>query len=96
MAIPRKIVLHSLQGYRPELDAIVAQWMQEQIKYVGVVGVDASRIENIIDDLCVGDGSSPYFMLTAFHGPDETLQDAVFLAEQLSDEFGGDVQVVDF
>ena len=96
MASSHKIVLHSLRGYRPELDAIVAQWIQEQIKYVGVVGVDASRIEDVIDELCVGDGSSPYFMLTAFHGPDETLQDAIFFAEQLSGEFAGDVSIVEF
>lgn len=96
MATSRKIVLHSLHGYRPQLDAIVAQWIQEQISYVGVVGVDASRIEDIIDELCVGDGSNPYFMLTASHGPDETLQDAIFLAEQLSGELAGDVRVVEF
>lgn len=96
MAGSHKIVLHSLHGYRPELDAIVAQWIQEQVKYVGIVGVDASRIEDVIDDLCVGDGSNPYFMLTAFHGPDETLQDAISLAEQLSCEFAGDVSVVEF
>lgn len=96
MASSRKIVLHSLHGYRPELDAIVAQWIQEQISYVGVVGIDASRIEDAIDGLCVGDGSNPYFMLTASHGPDETLQDAIFLAEQLSGELAGDVRVVEF
>ncbi|MEP6897550.1 MAG: hypothetical protein ABI870_03365 [Rhodanobacter sp.] len=64
MATPRKIVLHSLQGYRAELDAIVIQWIQERIKYVGIVGVDTSLIEDIIDELCVGDGSSSYFMVT--------------------------------
>ncbi len=63
---------------------------------MGIIGVDASRIEDVIDDLCVGDGSNPYFMLTAFHRPDETLQDAIFLAEQLSGEFAGDVSVVEF
>lgn len=96
MTAPRKIVLHSLHGYRPELDAIVAQWIREQIRYVGVIGVDASRIEDIIDEICVGDGSDAYFMLTASHGPDETLQDAICLAEQLSDELSGGVRVVEF
>ena len=96
MAASRKIVLHSLRGYRPELDAVVTQWIQERVGYVGVVGVDASRIEDIIDDLCVGDGSNSYFMLTASHGPDETLQDAIFLAEQISGELTGDVHVVEF
>jgi hypothetical protein len=96
MTAPRKIVLHSLQGYRPELEPLVADWIREGVKYVGVVGVDAARIEDAIDDLCVGDGSTPYFMLTASHGPDETLRDAVFLAEQLSDGFAGPATVVEF
>ena len=96
MATSRTIVLHSLHGYRPELDAIVAQWIQEQVGYVGIVGVDASRIEDVIDDLCVGDGSNSYFMVTASHGPDETLQDAIFLAEHFSGELGGDVSTVEF
>lgn len=96
MAALRKIVLHSLHGYRPELDAIVAQWIRERVGYVGIVGVDASRIEDVMDDLCVGDGSSPYFMLTASHGPDETVQDAIFLAEQFSGELAGDAGVVEF
>ena len=96
MATSRKIVLHSLHGYRPELDAIVTQWIQDQVGYVGVVGVDASKIEDVIDDLCVGDGSNSYFMVTASHGSDETLQDAIFLAEQLSGELTGEVRVVEF
>ena len=96
MLASRKIVLHSLHGYRSELDAIVVQWIQERVGYVGVVGIDASMIEGIIDELCVGDGSNSYFMLTASHGPDETLQDAVLLAEQLSGELAGDVRVVEF
>ena len=96
MATSRKIVLHSLHGYRPELDAIVAQWIQERVGYVGVVGIDASRIEDVIDELCVGDGSNSYFMLTASHGSNETLQDAILLAEQLSGELAGDVRVVEF
>jgi hypothetical protein len=66
------------------------------VKYVGVVGIEAARIEDAIDDLCVGDGSTPYFMLTASHGADESVDDAVFLAEQLSGEFAGPATVVRF
>jgi hypothetical protein len=96
MTTPGKVVLHSLQGYRPELDAIVVQWIQERVKYVGIVGVDVSRIEDIIDDLCVGDGSNSYYMVTVSHSPDETLQDAIFLAEQISVEQADGVSVVEF
>lgn len=60
---PKKIVLHSLGGYRPELDALIADWMQRGVTYVGVVGVDASHIEDMIDEMAVGDGSSVYDVL---------------------------------
>ncbi|MGO4551875.1 hypothetical protein AB4059_12315 [Lysobacter sp. 2RAF19] len=96
MTSPRKIVLHSTLGYRPELNTLIASWIREGVKYVGVVGVEAARIEDAIDDLCIGDGATPYFMLTASHGADETLDDAVFLAERLSEELGGPVTVVEF
>ena len=93
----KKVVLHSLQGYRPELDALVADWIREGIKYVGIVGVEASRIEDAIDWLCIGDGSNAYFMLTASHGPDESFDDAMLLAGQISaEEFGTKVRVVEF
>ena len=75
---------------------IVAFKSKERVSYVGVVGIDASRIEEIIDELCIWDGSKPYFMLTASHGWQETVQDAIYLAEQLSGELAGDVHVVEF
>jgi hypothetical protein len=91
-----KIVLRSAAGYRPELDELVAAWMSRGVRYVGVVGVDSSRLDDIIDELCVGDGSRPYEMLTAFHGPEESLQDALALASKISEEFGSGVEVVEF
>lgn len=96
MSAPSKIILHSLQGYRADLQPLVADWIREGVKYVGVVGVDAAEIEEAIDELCVGDGSNPYFMLTASHGPSETLADAVFLAEQLSAGLDSPSTVVEF
>lgn len=95
MATSRKIVLHARDGYRPGLDGLVIEWMRTGVAYVGVVGKDASRIEDIIDELCVGDASAPCFMLTAAHGPNETVEDAVSLAQQLS-EPDAPVEVVEF
>lgn len=94
MQSPSRIVLHCPTGYRTELDALVEEWMRAGVRYVGVVGEDASRVEDIIDELCVGDGSAPYFMLTAFHAPPETLDDAIEFAEQIGEEQGGKVEVV--
>jgi hypothetical protein len=96
MATPKKIVLHSLRGYHPELDLLIQQWIRDGVKYVGVVGVDASRIEDRIDALCVGVGSEPYFMLTASHGLDEGLEDAIELSDSLSEEFAGAATIIEF
>jgi hypothetical protein len=95
MQFAKKIVLHSLAGYRPELDGLVERFKMAGVKYVGVVGVDACRIEEIIDELCVGDGAAPFDMLTASH-PGESLQDAVRFAESLQLDLAGTVQVVRF
>ncbi len=78
-----------------ELDILVRQWIQEGVRYIGVVGQDAALIEDIIDELCVGDGVEPYFMLTAAHSPDEELDDAIALAQQISEEFGDEIRVIE-
>lgn len=92
-----KIVLHSLTGYRSELDHLVEEWIKAGVKYVGVVGMDAVEIEDNIDWVCIGDGSNPYFMLTASHQSDETLHDAISFAESMTlPEFVGEIQVVEF
>ena len=95
MAPARKIVLNSVRGKSDDIYALVREWIEEGVTYVGVVGKDASILEDMIDEECGGDGSSPYFMLTASH-EGETLEDAIALAEMLSDEFPGPVHVVGF
>ena len=94
MAFPPKIVIHSLSGLRPELTGMVRDWIRDGVQYVGVVGREAARIEDAVDDLCIGDGTEPYFMLTAAHDDTETLEDAVFLAEHIS-TIPGPVTVVE-
>ncbi|MHB8744736.1 MAG: hypothetical protein ACYC9L_16685 [Sulfuricaulis sp.] len=91
----RKIVVHSLSGYRPEFDALVQSWIREGINYVGIAGIDASKLEDIVDEICVGNGVEPYFMLTASHAG-EPLSAAVALADQLTGEYAGPVRVIEF
>jgi len=90
-----KIVLHSKSGYRVELDGLVRKFIEDKVKFVGVVGVSSSQIEDIIDELCIGDGSTPYFLLTSSH-EGETVSEAVAFAESLTGEYSGAVQVVEF
>ncbi len=93
MKYAKKIVLNSTSGYRQELDALVEVFKKEGVKFIGVAGVEASRLEDIIDELCVGDGSTPYEMLTSSH-PNETLEEVIEFAEMLGFELEGQVQVV--
>lgn len=68
MAYPKKIVLICASGYRMELDALVEQFIQDGVRLVAVVGKDCGKVEDIIDELVVGDGSDGNsYILTSSH-----------------------------
>jgi hypothetical protein len=90
----KKIVLHTPNGYSAALDALVAQFIKDGVTFVGVVGKDCSKIECIVDEICVGDGSNAYFILTSSH-PEESLEEASIFARSLTGEFSGEIQVVE-
>jgi hypothetical protein len=92
----KKIVLHCPRGLHGLIDSFVAAFIKCGVIYVGVVGKDASQIEDIIDWSCIGEGDAdPYFMLTASH-EGESLENAIEFAEQLTGDYAGPVQVVEF
>ena len=96
MASTRKIVIHSSGTNDPgQLEELVAAWKERGVIFVGVVGSRCAELEDEIDELCVGNGSKPYFMLTSSH-PGETLADAIQFAEGLSGDFSGPVSVIEF
>jgi hypothetical protein len=95
MPFARKIVLHCPNGYRVELDHLVQRFLSDRVAFVGVVGEDCSRVEDIIDELVGGDGSDESrFILTSAH-PGETLEQALEFAHSLSGEYEGEVQLVE-
>ena len=95
MTHPKKIVLHCPRGYQPRVDNLITEFMRDGVTFVGVVGQDCERIEDIIDELVVGDGTSePYSMLTVSH-PNGEVADAVEFAEALSGEYAGGVCVIE-
>ncbi len=95
MPYARKIVLHCPRGYRMELDALVEEFIADGVAFVGVVGEDCSRIEDIIDELVVGDGSNmTRFILTSSH-PRESIADALEFAHALTGDHAGEVQLVE-
>lgn len=95
MPYPRKIVLHCPRGHDPRLDALVEELIRDGVRFVAVVGMDCERVEDIIDELVVGDGSRDYDLLTSSH-PGEPLEAAVAFARDLAlDSAGPEVGVVE-
>lgn len=47
----KKIVLNCARGYQPRIGTLVSEFMRDGVSFVGVVGLDCAKIENIIDDL---------------------------------------------
>jgi hypothetical protein len=95
MAYLQKVVLHCPSGYKRELDDLVERFIADGVKFVGVVGEDCSRVEDIIDELVVGNGSDEQrFILTAFH-EGETVAEALEFAKSLTGEYAGEVQLVE-
>ena len=90
----KKIVLHCPRGYEPRLDGLVEEFIRDGVSFVGVVGPDCAKVEDIIDELVVGEGERDYHILTSSH-PAESVQQAVEFAQALTGEFKGEVQIVE-
>ena len=90
-----KIVLHCLNGEPQGFASLVEAFLGDGVIFVGVVGENASRIEDIIDELGVGDGSDDSRTLLTSSYERESLDQALEFARSLTGEFSGDVQVVE-
>jgi hypothetical protein len=91
---PKKIVLHCRTGYSPRLDTLIEGFIRDGVIFIGVVGADCAKVEDIIDEIVVGDGSRDYHMLTSSH-PDESVEEAVCFADSLTGEFEGKAHVIE-
>lgn len=94
MPFAPKVVLQCPAGYRMELDALVEQFLADGVKSIGVVGKDCALVEDIIDELVVGDGrDATRFILTSSH-PGESVEEVVNFASMVSSAGDGEAQVV--
>lgn len=93
MTYRKRIVLSCQQGYLPSLDTLVENFLRDGVELVAVAGKDFAKVEDIIDELIVGDGSdSSRFINTTSHG---SLEDAVEFAEAWPTDVLGEVQLVE-
>jgi hypothetical protein len=79
--LARKIILHSPVSDEAVLDQFVEQCLRDQVSLIAVVGPGCMRLEDVIDEIVVGDGSDPgAFICTTSH-PDERFRDVVDMVE---------------
>lgn len=100
----KKVVVHSCSGDREALACWVEQWLRDGVSYVGVVGTDASALEDVVGwtciELCLRDGREPggddgYDILTASHQADEGLDDAIELARMIGEHPDAPICIVE-
>ncbi len=75
------------------LEPLVEEFIKAGVIFVAVVGKDCTKVEEIIDELVVSDGSRAYDLLTSSH-PNESVDEALEFARSLSLNFAGPVQLV--
>jgi len=75
-----KVVLVSRSGYSPDKDHILQSLIDERIALFCAVGKDCEMWEEVMDELCVGDGGNPVFIPTTSH-PEEMIDDVVQFAK---------------
>jgi hypothetical protein len=59
MQYAQKIILHAPSWHSPKLEAFVEKCIQDKVVLVCVMGDDCTRVEDVIDEIVVGDGSDP-------------------------------------
>lgn len=103
-AFANKVVVHSRGGDRAALAHWVEQWLRDGVSYVGVVGTDASALQDVVDWTCIElslrDGREPggddgYDILTAAHQEDESLDDAIELARLIGEHPDAPICIVE-
>jgi len=89
-----KVVLISKSGYSPEKEQLLLDLIAEPIALFCAVGQDCEKWEDVMDELCVGDGSDPVSIVTTSH-PDESADDVIKFAEHFSVEIDTGTRVVE-
>lgn len=89
-----KVVLVSKTGYSADKDHILLDLIAEPIALFSAIGQDCQKWEDVMDELCVGDGTNPVFIPTTSH-PNETVEDVIEFAKMFSVENDRGVRIIE-
>ena len=94
MAFSPKIILQLPLSSEGLLDAFVEDCIKDGVVAIAVVGKGSSRIEDVIDELIVGDGSGTSRFITTTSHENEPMEEVVEFVQQCMGEEGQLAQLV--
>ncbi|BAB52311.1 hypothetical protein [Mesorhizobium japonicum] len=94
MPFARKLILHVPVSDETLLDGFVEQCLNDGVSLVAVVGPGCARVEDIIDEIVVGDGSDETRFISTTSHPDEPFEDVLNMARAWEFERGDPVEEV--
>ncbi|QHL92091.1 hypothetical protein GVO57_14085 (plasmid) [Sphingomonas changnyeongensis] len=94
MPFARKLILHLPISDETLLDGFVEQCLKDGVSLVAVVGPDCARVEDVIDEIVVGDGSDETRYLYTSSHPDEPLEDVLNIVMTWEYERGDPMQEI--
>ena len=95
MPYKKSVLLYLTSDVPKNPDEIVERFLMDGVKLVGVVGISASSVEELVGEIVDGDGSYPdRFILTSSH-VGESFEEALEFARLLSGDLDSDVQVIE-
>jgi len=72
MAFARKLILHSPVSDETLLEGFVDACLRDGVSLLAIVGPGSARLEDVIDEIVVGNGSGPdRFLCTTSHPNDD-------------------------
>jgi len=96
MPYARKIILHTPLANPAKLDSFVEDCLADGVVLIAVLGPDSDKVENLIDELVVGDASDKSrFVMTSSHR-DSSLDDVLDFVECYDTGSNAQIQQVRF
>ena len=94
MPFASKLILHTPVSYEALLHDFVEQCLLDGVSLVAVIGPGCARIEDMIDEIVVGDGSDKTRFLCTTSHPDEPFEDVMNMANVWESERDDTVEEV--
>lgn len=94
MTFAPKLILHSPVSDERLLDDFVEQCLRDRVSLLAIIGPGCSRLEDVIDEIVVGDGGDPNrFLCTSAH-PNDDFDTVLNMVKSWDMPKGGAVQEV--